>query len=240
MLLLRKYWMPVAVGAAVLVIGIAVIVGRSSADKASTASASSPSGGAGAGGTRPDGGPAENGSNDIGTTPDGGSSAAAGGSSGDAANGGHASGQNDKRGTPPTTKLPVSATAGKTEGLHDGDAVSVHVVADPGSQAFAFEAWLCKGGATIRNDSDLRPSQGGNCLPEPLSAVSEYHITVQGQPPFSSVDGSIRVGVGSKTFKAQDGRSVTISCGPGSPCTIALKLQFPDGFGFRAFPITFA
>ena len=139
-----------------------------------------------------------------------------------------------------TAPLPVSASVSGASGVTDGQAVKIHVEPEGGSQAFGFEAWLCRGDATFTNDLDVRPLQTGKCLPQPLSARSDSHVEVDGTPPYGALDGSFRVGVGSLTYKTVSGQSVTITCNASSPCQIVLKLQYPNGFGFKAFPIAYA
>lgn len=135
--------------------------------------------------------------------------------------------------------IPVNASVSGTSGLADGAKVAIHVSPQAGSQAFAYEAFLCKAGATFSNDADIRPTQMGKCLPEPLSASSDNRTEVIGQAPYQALDGTFRVGVGSRTFRTQRGETVTITCGPGNPCQLVLKLQYPNGFGFKAFPLSY-
>jgi hypothetical protein len=135
---------------------------------------------------------------------------------------------------------PATVTVGNTTNVHDGTTVAVHIVANPGSKIFGFEIRLCAGGATIRLDSDMRPTLGGNCVTKALSSGSDFDQIIQTSPPNASADTVFRVGVGSDHFSTNLGRPVNITCGPGHPCELALKIQYPGGFAFRTIPVTYA
>ena len=135
--------------------------------------------------------------------------------------------------------MPVSADVSSTSGLGDGDEVTIKVAPEGGSLAFGYEARLCKGDGVYKTDADMRPLLTGQCLPEPLSDRSDNYSFVESKNPTAGVEGTFRVGVGSTSFRTSSGQDVTISCGPSNPCQIVLKLQYPDGFGFKAIPLTY-
>ncbi|MBA3653177.1 MAG: hypothetical protein H0W70_03170 [Actinobacteria bacterium] len=137
------------------------------------------------------------------------------------------------------TAVPLSVKASSTEGLRDGDVVSIHVEPKKGAVVYGFEAWLCKGGETYQTDADLRPTFAGKCASKPLSANSDRFKEVRAAPPYAAADGLFRVGTGTDTYATRDGRMTTVACGPARPCSLVLKLQFPYGFGFEAIPLTF-
>ncbi len=139
-----------------------------------------------------------------------------------------------------TGVVPGVVTVENNTNLRDGQAVKVHITAKTGSEIFGFEIRLCAAGATFQFDSDMRPTQSGKCISKPLSPSSDDYQEVRASPPFAVVDTSFRVGVGTDRFVTGTGRAVTITCGPGHPCQIALKIQYPDGFAFRAYQITYA
>lgn len=140
----------------------------------------------------------------------------------------------------PPVDLPVRLTVSNTEGLRDGETVTIHAQADSGSSVYALEARLCAGDSPATYDADLYPTVTGNCIVNPLSATSDDHLVVAGAAPYQAVDLNFRVGVGSDSFKKQDGSNASITCGPDNPCQISLKVQIPNGFGFRTYPLTFA
>jgi len=143
---------------------------------------------------------------------------------------------------PPTLDgepMPLKVSVSDTSHLRDGDTVSLHVVPEAGSQVYAFEAFLCAGGATFTDDADIRPLQTGKCVTQPLSAISDKYVQVRAAPPYQSVDGTFRVGVGSNTYTVRDGGPVTIACGPSHPCELVLKLQYPNSYGFAAYPLSY-
>jgi hypothetical protein len=53
------------------------------------------------------------------------------------------------------------------------------------------------------------------------------------------MDLKFRVGEGTSTYKTQDGDPVSITCGHGHPCTLAVKFQIPNGYGFRTYPLEY-
>lgn len=141
---------------------------------------------------------------------------------------------------PEPEPLPLDVSVSSTTGLSDGDAVSVHVTPHDGSSIFGLEAFICKPDATYLLDADIRPSQTGKCITKPLSGSSNDYVKVGVDPPYESADLDVRVGVGSDTFVTHKGDDVTITCGPGNPCQLVLKLQVPDSYGFQSYPLTFA
>lgn len=142
-----------------------------------------------------------------------------------------------------TTTLPAVPVVIRVDGttkLKDGQGVKVHVTAKSGSQVFGFEARLCAGAESFRFDSDMRPTKTGKCISKPVSTGSEEYQEVRAAAPFEVADSVFHVGVGNDQFAKQDGTPVTITCGPGHPCQLVLKVQFPNGFAIRAFPLTYA
>lgn len=153
-------------------------------------------------------------------------------------NGLHASLQpvDRSRGTP---NMPLNVSVSNTKNLRNGDAVSIHVTPKGDSQIFGFEAFLCSGGTTYAVDADVRPTKTGKCAVQPLSTVSQRYLLVQAQPPYKEADGTFIVGTGSNTFRTDDGRTTSVTCDSSHPCTLVLKLQYPDAFGFQPIPLTF-
>lgn len=135
--------------------------------------------------------------------------------------------------------LPVAVTVSSLSGLRDGQEVKVHAVPTGGSQVFGVEARICAAGRTIDFDADFKPTQTGNCIVRPLSSGSDHHVTVAAAPPYQAVDVAFRVGVGTSTYTTQSGDPVAITCGPGNPCQLVLKLQIPNGFGFQSYPLNY-
>lgn len=135
--------------------------------------------------------------------------------------------------------LPLDVAVSNTSNLRDGSEVSLHVVPKAGSVIYGFEAFLCEGGTTFAGDSDIRPTLAGKCVSKPLSPDSDDYKEVPAAPPYQAADSTFRVGVGTDTYTMRDGKPVTITCGPGHPCQLVLKLQYPNDFGFAAYPLTF-
>lgn len=143
------------------------------------------------------------------------------------------------RTTPTTAPLPLNVNVTPAQGAVDGQVVTIEVTPAGGSQVFGFEAFLCKGGVDFLLDADIRPDETGKCVSKPLSPGSDDYQLVAAEPPYQSVTSQFRVGVGTDSFTMQNGRTATITCGPGNPCQLVLKLQYPDAYGFRAFPVTY-
>ncbi len=140
---------------------------------------------------------------------------------------------------PVQVEVPDSAGVSQTDGVLDGQAVTVHASPESGSQLFGVEARLCRGDVAVSSDGDFAPTLGGVCIDKPLSTGSDAKVSVVGVEPYSGLDVTFRVGVGSTTFMTQYDGSTAITCGPGSPCQIVLKLQYPKGFGFKGIPVTY-
>jgi hypothetical protein len=140
---------------------------------------------------------------------------------------------------PVMVQVPEEDGTPVTDGVIDGQAVTVRAEPEADSLLFGVEARLCRGDRAVVTDGDFAPSLGGMCIDKPLSAVSDSKVSVVGQEPYGSLDVTFRVGVGSTTFMTQYDGSTTISCGPASPCQIVLKLQYPKGFGFKGIPVSY-
>jgi len=145
-------------------------------------------------------------------------------------------GPNGLGGTP---NMPVDVSVSNTKGLRDGDTVHIHLAAKKGSSIFGFEAFLCNGSTQYNYDADVRPSLRGNCVTKPLSPVSQDYVAVRGAPPYASVDGDFKVGVGSDSYTTSFGKPAHVVCGHDNPCALVLKLQYPEHFGFFPIPLTF-
>ena len=140
---------------------------------------------------------------------------------------------------PVEVQVPEEGGTPVTNGVTDGQAVTVRAEPENGSLLFGVEARLCRGDRAVVTDGDFAPTLGGICIDKPLSAVSDSKVSVVGQEPYGSLDVTFRVGVGSTTFMTQYDGSTTITCGPASPCQIVLKLQYPKGFGFKGIPVSY-
>ena len=140
----------------------------------------------------------------------------------------------------PTAAIPASITVTPTTGLRDGQEVKLRASASGGAEIFGFEVFQCAAGATFEQDADIRPTQTGKCLSKPLSPTSDKYKEARAAPPSKDVEAVFRVGVGTDVFRTGDGKNISITCGKGRPCQLVLKVQYRDGFGFRAYPIEFA
>jgi hypothetical protein len=139
----------------------------------------------------------------------------------------------------PLQHLPLDVTIDRKSGLSDGDTVTVHVAAKSGSKIYGADARLCSGDAVIDNSADYAPTQGGQCIAAPLSSGSDAYVEQPGAEPYQSLDLAFRVGTGTSTYQMQDGSPVSITCGPGHGCTLVVRLQVPNGFGFESFDLAF-
>lgn len=138
-----------------------------------------------------------------------------------------------------TPSMPLSATVSGNSGVRSGDVVKVRAEPNAGSQMYGIDARLCRGDVGISNEGAFRPTVGGNCIIDPLAPDTDAVVNLENPTPDKGLDVEFRVGTGTTTFKTQSGKDATITCGPSNPCQIVLKLQYPNGFGFQAFPVTF-
>ena len=138
-----------------------------------------------------------------------------------------------------TPTMPVRVDVPPVDGAIDGEAVTVHASPEPGSLLYGVEARLCRGDAAITDEGTFTPTLGGVCIDKPLSVNSDSKVLVAGSEPFTGIDLTFRVGVGTTTFATQYSGPTSITCGPGTPCQIVLKLQYPKGFGFKGIPVTY-
>lgn len=138
-----------------------------------------------------------------------------------------------------TPSMPLSATVSGNNGVRSGDVVKVRAEPNAGSQMYGIDARLCRGDVGISNEGAFRPTVGGNCIIDPLAPDTDAVVNLENPTPDKGLDVEFRVGTGTTTFKTQSGKDATITCGPSNPCQIVLKLQYPNGFGFQAFPVTF-
>ena len=138
-----------------------------------------------------------------------------------------------------TPSMPLTATVSGNSGVRSGDVVKVRAEPNAGSQMYGIDARLCRGDVGIATEGAFRPTFGGNCVIDPLAPGTDAVVNLENPTPDKGLDVEFRVGTGSTTFKTQSGKDATITCGPSNPCQIVLKLQYPNGFGFQAFPVTF-
>ena len=138
-----------------------------------------------------------------------------------------------------TPTMPVAIEAPPVTGAVDGESVTIHAGPESGSRLYGVEARLCRGDAAIVDDGMFTPTLGGVCIDKPLSAISDMKVSVIGVEPFTGLDITFRVGVGTTRFATQYSGTSSITCGPDSPCQIVLKLQYPAGFGFKGIPVTY-
>jgi hypothetical protein len=138
------------------------------------------------------------------------------------------------------TAVPAEVKVEGNTHLKPGGLVKLRVTSKEGAEIYGFEAFLCKNGATFELDADVRPDYTGNCASKPLSADSDRYKQVKATPPYRVVETTFRAGAGSDTYTMIDGNPATVTCGPGNPCQIVLKVQYPNGYGFRAFPLVYS
>jgi hypothetical protein len=142
--------------------------------------------------------------------------------------------------TTTTVPIPLKVSVSATSGLHDGQTVTVTVTADKGSAFYGMDARLCAGAPTITTFYDYTPDPAGNCILHALSSDSDAYLEVPVAAPNQTGTLTFRVGVGTDRFTTENLTRVAITCGPGHPCQLVVRLQYPHGFGFRTFPLTFA
>jgi len=138
-----------------------------------------------------------------------------------------------------TPSMPLKVSVSGNSGVRSGDVVKVRAEPNAGSQMYGVDARLCRGDVGISNEGAFRPTVGGNCIIDPLSPGTDAVVNLENPTPDKGLDVEFRVGTGTTIFKTQSGKDATITCGPSNPCQIVLKLQYPNGYGFQGFPVTF-
>ena len=146
------------------------------------------------------------------------------------------------------TPLPVTATATTpTTGLVDGSIVhfNVNAAGSVAGSIFGVEARICQFGSVIENSADFAPTTGGLCATAPLSAGTQSFSSIGTAPPNLVADLDFKVGVGSAPLADVGSGAGTLTCGPGSPCTIWLKMLVPAGVApagqaYQHFDVSFA
>lgn len=139
-----------------------------------------------------------------------------------------------------TPDMPVAVTVSNTESLASGTAVAIRAEPEQQSELYGVEARLCRGDVAVLDDGMFTPTLGGVCTPTALAPETDARLSKIGAPPYQGIDLDFRVGVGSHTFLTQFNGDATVTCGAANPCQIVLKLQYPNGFGFRGIPVTFS
>ena len=107
-------------------------------------------------------------------------------------------------------------------------------------KVFGFEARLCAPNVTVEWDADFNPTQGGKCIAHKLTPTADAKLEAIAAAPFQSVDAQFHVGAGRDTYTVQGTGPTTIDCSPGRTCQLVLKIQVPNGFGFRSQTVTVA
>jgi hypothetical protein len=133
---------------------------------------------------------------------------------------------------------PAAITISQTNGLHDGQPVTVHVAANPGSAIFSVEAKMCRPDQTVTVTAEFLYSQGW-CAKDPVSPGADNDVQSVTPPPNTSADLTFKVGVGTTTWTADSG-PVSLTCAAGHPCRLVLELEVPNKTLFYTVPLTFA
>jgi hypothetical protein len=139
-----------------------------------------------------------------------------------------------------STAGPIAVSVSPTSGLTDGQVVSIHAQAAPGSDLYEIRTHLCRPGAVIENTVDF-DFDGPNCSPTPVSPNADYETIVTIPPGTGGTgDATFRVGVGSGgPWGDMFGGNHTITCGPDAPCSLVVQLQVPNNTVFSVVPLCF-
>jgi hypothetical protein len=128
---------------------------------------------------------------------------------------------------------PIAISVTPTSGVGDGQMVTIHAAANPGSDLYQITAHLCQGGVSITDNYNFG-FDGPYCTKQPVSADSDAETTVE-IPRGSGGKGDLafRVGAGTApTWFDFDGVIRSFTCGPGSPCQLVVQLQVPNDTAF--------
>ena len=139
-----------------------------------------------------------------------------------------------------SAQLPLTADISNTNGLHDGDVVSIDIAADKGSLIYGAEMRMCKKGTKITDDGQMLPTATGWCISKALSPGADGYKVQAGERPYDHLTATYKVGEGTDTYTMDDGSQGSVTCDKDNPCVLAVKFQVPNGFGFRTYPLTFS
>lgn len=118
----------------------------------------------------------------------------------------------------------TAATGTAINGLVNGSSISVTATTGAGNLA-GVDARLCRPGQNIQLQSQFNPSQGGNCIDVPMNGASDDLVVTSAAPANTTVTFPFRVGVGTVTVAYGAGLTRVITCGPGNPCALWLKVS---------------
>jgi hypothetical protein len=133
----------------------------------------------------------------------------------------------------------AEVTVTPTEGLTDGQAVTVTVKVNDGA-LYEIAAHLCSPTMPIKNRFNFS-FQGEYCSPSSVSPSADTEV-VKTVPPGQAQDQlTFHVGIGTGQPWVDDLNNNThqLTCGPGSPCWLLVKLQVTGDTLFYAAPVAF-
>ena len=129
----------------------------------------------------------------------------------------------------------VTITVTPTEGLADGQPVSIHAEATGGAQIFELRAHLCQAGAGIDNTSEFG-FQGPYC-PNGAIGAGQFDEGVTPPPGSTTADMQFAVGMGGVTWLDEQGYVHELTCGAGHPCDLVVEAQITNDTAFVTFPL---
>jgi hypothetical protein len=133
-------------------------------------------------------------------------------------------------------RIAVSVTP--TSRVTDGEAVAIHAEAPAGIVIYQISAHLCLPGPNVRTNFDFG-FQGQRCSNKALGRGDvEQTVEFADGVKAGSLD-SFKVGEGSLLWVDELGYPKTISCGPGHPCDLVVRVQITDNTVFFTTPLCY-
>jgi hypothetical protein len=132
----------------------------------------------------------------------------------------------------------ISVRASPTSRVGDGQVVSIHVEAKPGTAIYQVSAHLCTAGPDIRTSFDFG-FQGRRCTNDAVGTGDIEKSAEYGSGVAAADLDSFRLGAGRVRWVNELGYPNTLHCGPGHPCDLVVRIQITDDTIFFNAPLCY-
>jgi hypothetical protein len=136
------------------------------------------------------------------------------------------------------TAGPISVTVLPVTSVRDGQTVNIDVRAPAGVVIYEIRAHLCLPGADLRSNFDFG-FQGRRCT---NIAVGHGDFEQSVAYPSGVAAGSLntfKVGSGTASWVNELGYPASITCGPGHPCNLVVRVEITDDTVFYTAPLCY-
>ncbi len=133
------------------------------------------------------------------------------------------------------TAGPVTVSVTRPDG---GPAVNVKADAPGNVQIYEIAVHLCTHGANVRNSYDFG-YQGSACTNTAIGGGDAEKVASFANGVQSATLRSFKLGVGTVQWVNELGYPYELTCGPGQPCDLVVRLQITDATVFFTAPMCF-